>query len=44
MIGVFGRVMLLPPLGPRRVQTSVRMVDAIVGWVDGERKNTTTTG
>ena len=40
-MGVFV-VFLLPPLPPR-IRTSVRMVDAIVGRVDGERKDTTTT-
>ena len=33
-----------PPPWPARIRTSARMVDAIVGWVDGERKDTTTPG
>ena len=37
-------VVFLPPSRLPRIRTSVRMVDAIEGWVDGERKNTTTTG
>ena len=40
-MGVF--VVFLPPPRPPRIRTSVRMVDAIVGWVDGERKDTATT-
>ena len=41
-VGVF--VVFFPPPRPPRIRTSVRMVDAIVGWVDGERKDTPTTG
>ena len=41
-MGVF--VVFPPPPRPPRVRTSVRMVDVIAGWVDGERKDTTTTG
>ena len=37
-------VVFLPPPWPPRIRTSVRMVDAIVGWGDGERKDTPTTG
>ena len=33
-----------PPPRPPRIRTSVRLVDAIVIWVDGERKDTPTTG
>ena len=33
-----------PPSQPPRIRTSVQIVDAIVRWVDGERKDTTTTG
>ena len=32
------------PPQPPRIRTSARMVDAIVGWVDVERKDTPTTG
>ena len=42
MMGMF--VVFLPPPRPPRIRTSFRMVDAIVGWVDGERKDTPTTG
>ena len=41
-VGVF--VVFFPPPRPPQIRTSVRMVDAIVGWVDGERKDTPTTG
>ena len=41
-VGVF--VVFFPPPRPPRIRTSVRMVDAMVGWVDGERKDTRTTG
>ena len=41
VIGVF--VVFLPPPRPPPIRTSVRMMDAIVGWVGGERKDTPTT-
>ena len=41
VVGVF--VVFLPPHRPPRIRTSVRMVDAIVGRVDGERQNIPTT-
>ena len=41
-VGVF--VVFFPPLRPPRIRTGVWMVDAIVGWVDGERKDTPPTG
>ena len=37
-------VVFLPTPRPPRIRTSVRMVDAIVRWVDGERKDTTPPG
>ena len=40
-VGVF--VVFFCPPRPPRIWTSVRMVDAIMGWVDGERKETPTT-
>ena len=39
-MGMF--VPFFPPLRPPRIGTSVRMVHAIAGWVDGERKDITT--
>ena len=34
-------MVFLPPPWPPRIRTSVRMVDAIVGWVDREWEDTT---
>ena len=36
MVGVF--VLFPPSARPPRMRTRVWMVDAIVGWVDGEEK------
>ena len=35
-------VVFLPPPRQSRVRTSVQMIDAIAGWVVGERRNATT--
>ena len=42
--GVGVLVVFFSPPRPPRMRTSVRIADAIVGRVDGERKDTSTTG